>query len=63
MKLKCLPHSSIALAVCLAGGFLGTTPDATAQTAIPPALRVTGGVDTSKPGALIRTYQVEGFDT
>ncbi len=33
-----------------------------AQTTLSPSFRVTSGVDTSKPGLLVRTVQVEGID-
>jgi hypothetical protein len=62
MKRKSL-LTTVALAFGFAAMLPGTAPNAEAQTAIPAALRVTSGVDTSSPGVLIRTYQVEGFDT
>lgn len=62
MKVKTILHPMATLAICLAGLAPGTSTPLQAQTTLPTALRVTSGVDTTKPGMLIRTYQVEGFD-
>ncbi len=48
--------------VALALGILGTaTGGLLAQTSIPASLKATG-VDTNKPGYLVRTYQADGID-
>jgi hypothetical protein len=50
------------LAALVSGLVPGLVTGSFAQTALPPSLRLTSGVDTSKPGFLVRTVQVEGID-
>jgi hypothetical protein len=50
------------LAALVSGLVPGLVTGSFAQTALPPSLRITSGVDTSKPGFLVRTVQVEGID-
>jgi len=50
------------LAALVSGLVPGLVTGSFAQTALPPSLRVASGVDTTKPGFLVRTVQVEGID-
>lgn len=50
------------VAALLGGLVPGLVSGLHGQTQLPSSLRVTSGVDTSKPGYLVRTVQVDGID-
>ena len=50
------------VAALLSGLVPGLATGTLAQTTLPTSFRVATGVDTGKPGYLVRTYQVDGVD-
>ncbi len=50
------------IAALFSGLVPGLVTGSFAQTTLPASLRLTTGVDTNKPGFLVRTAQVEGID-